>query len=213
MNCGVTAEKWRANQDPAADRAGIARLTDVLSTIKARRILHISTVDVFASPHNADETTLPKLEGLHPYGAHRLALEDFIKDTFEHTQIIRLPGLFGEGLKKNVIFDLIHNNGVERINPAAVMQWYPMCRLTSDVETILEAELPLVHFTPEPLATAEILSEFFPAAQVSTAQTPAPHYDLRSVHASYFGGENGYMLARDEVLSEIGRFVGATVDA
>jgi nucleoside-diphosphate-sugar epimerase len=213
INCGVSAEKWRANQNPDADRAGIERLVKVLRTIKARRVVHISTVDVFGRPDGADETQKPIRDGLHPYGTHRLELEDFMQATFAQTQIVRLPGLFGPGLKKNAIFDLMTNNAVERITPNALMQWYPMRRLVDDIKTVMTNDVKLVHLTSEPVKTEEIVAAFFPRAKVGPAQAQAPYYDFRSRYAGLFGGSGGYILNRNQVLDEVGRFVRAKPDA
>ena len=46
------------------------------------------------------------LDGLHPYGRNRLELEDLVRKEFD-TLVVRLPALFGKGLKKNFIYDAI----------------------------------------------------------------------------------------------------------
>lgn len=199
--------------DPEADRAEIAKLTAVLGTIKAKHVVHISTVDVFGTPSCADESTIPAREGLHAYGRHRLDLEDFMRSTFPSVQVIRLPGLFGEGLKKNAIFDLINDNCISQINPGAAFQWYPMSRLAEDLRIALDAGMPLLHLTSEPVRTAEIVSRFFPNAAVGPEAFPAPRYDIRSKFAGLFGGRDGYMLNKDAVLQEIGRFIRMPADA
>src|SRR5471032_1906206 len=54
---GVRAEKWIANANPAADRGGIDRLIQALTTVKARRAILISSVDVFITPIEVDESS------------------------------------------------------------------------------------------------------------------------------------------------------------
>src|ERR1041384_190726 len=54
---GVRAEKWIANANPEQDRAGIDRLLDALKSVKASRVVLVSTVDVFVPPIGVDEDT------------------------------------------------------------------------------------------------------------------------------------------------------------
>ena len=95
---GARAERWMANRDPEGDRAGIARLTDVLLTTRIRKLVLISTVDAYPVPAGVDEGTPIAREAGHPYGRHRYALERFCQDRFD-CAVLRLPGLFGQGLK------------------------------------------------------------------------------------------------------------------
>ena len=52
---GAPAEKWKANQDPGKDLENIRRLMDCLGRAKARKIILISTVDVYPVPCGVDE--------------------------------------------------------------------------------------------------------------------------------------------------------------
>src|SRR5262249_39258513 len=72
---GVQAAKWWANQNPEADWDRISALLRMLGTIKARRFVLISTVDVFACPIGVDETTVPVHYDLLAYGRNRLRVE------------------------------------------------------------------------------------------------------------------------------------------
>lgn len=207
VNCGVPAVKWLANKDPETDRANIQRLCDILGTIKAKRFVQISTIDVFSVPDGQTEADIPSKEGLHAYGLHRLELEEFVTAHFPNTHIVRLAGLFGKGLKKNAIFDLLNDNCLDAINPAAVMQWYSMRRLSSDLDVTLREGLKLVHLAPAPLKTQEIISRFFPNTTVGTPVAPAPYYNFCTQYAAQFGGEGCYIMDQQSVLNEIGAFV------
>ncbi|MBQ8611952.1 MAG: NAD(P)-dependent oxidoreductase [Oscillospiraceae bacterium] len=103
---GVPAEKFLANSDPAADLALIETAKENLRRLQPERVILISTVDVYRDPVGLDEYSDMQRESLHPYGADRLLLEDWVRVTFPGSLVVRLPALFGKGLKKNFIFDL-----------------------------------------------------------------------------------------------------------
>ena len=55
-----------------------------------------------------DEHTEIDCEGLHAYGLNRYCLECWVREQYPDALIIRLPGLFGQNIKKNFIYDYIH---------------------------------------------------------------------------------------------------------
>jgi hypothetical protein len=208
IHAGVPAVKWIANKDPAADRAAIDGIRAVLATMKIAELILISTIDVYPDPSAPlDENADIDPAGNHAYGRHRFELERWVRDRFANVRIVRLPALFGEGLKKNVVFDLLHDNQVGNINPASRFQWYPLARLNADIERIRAQDIRLINLFPEPLATSGIVNRFFPAAPTAAASEPAPAYDLRTGHSDLFGGPAGYMLGAAAVLDELAAFI------
>ncbi|MGO8847898.1 MAG: NAD(P)-dependent oxidoreductase [Methylocella sp.] len=205
---GVSAAKWQANRDPKADRAAIARLTGPLLGAKSREFILISTIDVYPDPSRPDDegSHIDPMAN-HAYGRHRYELESWAADHFETVRIVRLPALFGAGLKKNAVYDLMNNNQVDKINPLAIFQWYPLCRLADDLERISAEGLPLVNLFPEPVGIAEIIAHFFPEARPGPPLSPAPHYRLRTCHAPLFGGSDGYIMSASEVMGAFARFL------
>lgn len=103
-----SAVKWKANQEPEQDLQMIDDLISHLKKVKAKKVIQISTVDIYKNPINVDENTEIETEGLHPYGKNRFYLEEFIRKQFTNHLVVRLPALFGEGLKKNFIYDLLN---------------------------------------------------------------------------------------------------------
>jgi dTDP-4-dehydrorhamnose reductase len=205
---GVSAAKWLANKEPEMDRAAIASLTDALATIDAKEFVLISTIDVYPNTGAASDERTPIDPSVnHAYGKHRLALERWAADHFPNTRVIRLPALFGEGLKKNVVFDLLRGNQTDNVNPASLFQWYPLRRLASDIERIRTNDIRLINLFPEPIRTSEILSAFFPDAKVGPEVEPAPSYRLRTTFSDLFGGPPGYLLDRIMVLGELAAFI------
>lgn len=211
---GVSAVKWLANKEPQRDWEGIKALLDVLDEVDAARFTLISTIDVYPDPSKPlDETFAPSGEDGQPYGRHRVLIERFVSERFDDVLVARLPALFGTGLKKNIIFDLLTGNQIEKINPKGVFQWYPLDRLTRDLELARQAQIPLVNLFPEPLESERILAELFTGAAVGPPVEPAPRYDLRTAHAKVFGGDGGYVMGADEVMREFGKFVGTVRSA
>ena len=210
---GVTAVKWQANRDPAADLAGIARLQAALSRAQADELVLISTIDVYPDPAAAgDEDTPIDPAASQPYGRHRLGLEEWCRQRFPLVRVIRLPALFGVGLRKNAVYDLLHGHMLDAINPAAVFQWYPLERLWADIAIAREAGLDLVNLFPEPLPMHAIIDAAFPGAPVGPATRPAPHYDMRTRHGRLFGGNDRYLMDAAGSLAALCRFVEGADD-
>jgi nucleoside-diphosphate-sugar epimerase len=207
---GIPAVKWLANKQPEQDRAAIGALLRVLEAVRTGRFVLISTIDVYPDPTQPlDETAV--LEGLpnHAYGRHRLEVEQFVASHFPTHAIVRLPALFGDGLKKNALFDLLHNNQVEKIDPAAEFQWYPTRRLPGDLVHIQGAGLRLVNLVTEPLAMRDVIARFFPVAKVGPKTASAPRYALRTRYAPLFGGIPPTIMSQSQVLIAMGDFVRA----
>ena len=71
---GARAEKWKANAEPERDLDNIECLIRALSQADARRLVLISTVDVFGNPNGVDEESRVSKAGLHAYGRNRRLL-------------------------------------------------------------------------------------------------------------------------------------------
>lgn len=207
VSAATYAEMWKINQNPEEDLARIDDLIRHLKTVKATKFVLISTVGVYKNPNGADENTPVELEGLLPYGVNRLHLEDFVADNFDST-IVRLPGLFGKGLKKNVIFDLLNNNQVENIHHAGTYQYYNLANIWRDINVALENDLKLVNFATEPARTDEVAAYCFDMPdfnQEPEGAKPA-FWDMHSVHAELYGGKAPYLYTKQQVLDDIKAF-------
>jgi dTDP-4-dehydrorhamnose reductase len=207
---GFSGFKWLANKEPETDWASIQRLLDVLAQVRTERFVLISTIDVYSDPtHAVDEDTEFARPPNEAYGRHRQAVEHWVVERFPECSIVRLPALFGPGLKKNVLYDLLNNNQIGKINPASSFQWYPTRRLSSDLARIAEADLHIVNLFTEPVSVRDIVIRFFPEAKVGLEAGPAFHYELRTKHAALLGGRPPYVMSAAEVLSAMEDFVNS----
>lgn len=203
---GAPAEKWKANKEPDRDRANIQRLIDCLRTVQAAHVVLISTVDVYPAPVDVDEDTPIDPRAASAYGRHRYELEQFVRDRFE-TTCVRLPGLFGRGLKKNIIYDFLNHNAVDAICADSVFQFYHLDRLWQDIAAARAHRLGAVNFAVEPVSVREVAREGFGVGfENPLAMNPA-RYDMRTKYGALLGGVGPYLASRDEVLAAIRGFV------
>ncbi len=105
---GLRAEKYLANREPDKDRALVSEAMENIRKIHPKRLVLISTIDVFKNPKNMDESAQIDTDGLLPYGYNRYLLETWVREYCPDALIVRLPGLFGKNLKKNFIYDFIN---------------------------------------------------------------------------------------------------------
>ncbi len=155
---GVPAEKFLANTDPAADLAVIEAAKENLRRLQPEKVILISTVDVYKVPDGADEESDMQRDSLHPYGADRLLLEDWVRETYPGSLVVRLPALFGKGLKKNFVFDLC------RITPSMLKpeKYEELCAKSPLVGPAYKAAgNGFYKLQPLPAEAAAALKEFF----------------------------------------------------
>jgi len=105
---GMRAEKFLANAHPEKDYALVEEAERNIEYINARKVVLISTIDVFKDPMGVDEGSAIDIDGLNAYGLNRYKLEMWVRENFYNSLIVRLPGLFGRNIKKNFIFDMIN---------------------------------------------------------------------------------------------------------
>lgn len=203
---GVPAAKWIANREPDNDKQNIDALCSHLNTIKADKFILISTVDVYPEPIDVDESSPINLSACQPYGKHRLQLEEFISARFD-TLIVRLPGLFGKGLKKNIIFDFLNDNNIEQINPNGVFQFYDLKHLRKDIDIALQHDLSLLNISSEPVSVTDVAQVCLGDAFDNGITDPGARYDYRSQHAALYGGNNGYLYSKSQILEDLQIYV------
>lgn len=193
-------QKWLANREPQADLASIEALIAHLRTITCRRFVLISTVDVFASAQGVDEASVVDETALQPYGLHRRMLERFVAEHFHDSLVVRLPGLVGPGLRKNVVFDFHNENNLQAIESRGSFQFYPMVNLWHDIEVATEAGLALVHLTAAPVTVGAISQQGFGRPFGQKLDAPPAAYDMRSQYAALFGGSGNYQYSARETM-------------
>lgn len=257
---GLRAEKYLANNNPSKDMERVCEAEANISKIEPRRLVLISTIDVFKIPNKVNEKTPVSTDGLQAYGFNRYQLELWVREHYPDALIVRLPALFGKNIKKNFIYDLMNvipfmlredkylelvekepilknyylkqENGFYKVmcdesdrdklknvfkqlgfsainftDSRSKYQFYNLGHLWTDINTALDNELRLWHPATEPISAAE-LYQFITGEKFENELTGVPaNYDYRTVYAGLFGGENGYICDKDQIMNEIKEFV------
>jgi len=193
--------KWRANKEPDQDWAGIQSLIQQLQTVRAQKCILISTIDVYSQTSDVDENTSIDVDALAPYGKHRRLLEEFVVGNFD-ALVVRLPGLFGEGLKKNPIFDLLHGS-TEFIDPRGVYQFYNLANIWTDIQRALVHNVSVVNLVSEPIGIREVANEVFNTTLNSEPSGAAVAYDVQTQYAAWWGNAPRYAYNRNQVLTDL----------
>jgi NAD dependent epimerase/dehydratase family len=207
------ADSFRINEHPQEDLAEINQFAEAVSKASIKRLALISTVCVYEASDRSDEDTPIATQNLTPYGQNRYHLERVFQSRFD-TTALRLPQLFGRGLKKGVIYDLANNYRVEHIRPKGLFQYYDLSRLWGDITVALDNNLKTLNLATPPLSSETVARECFNLAlSDQSPDTPESRFaqmytrNMTTKHAGLFGREGDYLLTEEEELNSIRDFV------
>ena len=210
---GLPAEKWKANLNPDKDAQTLRNIQSILDTIEVERFVLISTIDVYTNTNSQDdEQCAIDHTGNHTYGKNRRLFELYIQKRFKRHHIVRLPALFGKGLKKNLIYDLLNGNCIDKINKQNWFQWYSLDWLQNDLDIVMRHNLPICNLFTEPISSNTVVEIY---EETYRKRHPYPDdtnmiqvkYNLKSAHASYFNGKGGFIRDADAIKSSIRDFL------
>tara|TARA_Y100000816_G_scaffold246458_1_gene194812 strand:- start:197 stop:895 length:699 start_codon:yes stop_codon:yes gene_type:complete len=169
---GLPAAKWKANKFPKKDSANFNKLKRNINFVSCKLFILISTIDV----HKKAET----------YGVNRMKLESFIKKKFSNYLIVRLPAVFGKGLKKNILFDLLNDNQINKINKKDFFQWFDVSLLYSEIQKIKKKKISnkIIELYSPPIQNTEIL-KFFPNVNLQIKNKRIVKYNFKPKEGYY----------------------------
>lgn len=201
LSC-LPATKWLVNQDPIKDYNNIINIYNIISKYRFNKIILFSTIDVYCnSPLMATETFKPYIKNMN-YGSNRLIFELLIQNLdYRNIQIFRLPSLFGDRIKKNILFDLLNNNQVENINFNSKYQWLNLKNLYSYILEYKDFN-GIINLFPEPVDSIEIAKLFGIHNNLINLDSNKILYNYRTSYK-----RSGYIQSKNDSLLEIKRFV------
>ena len=201
----LPATKWLVNQNPSADLDNILKIIDVISSKSYRNIILYSTIDVYSnSPEFSDEDYIPKISKLD-YGSNRYLFELLVKSNikYEKLLVLRLPALFGKHIKKNIIYDLLNNNQVNKIQLNSAYQWYNLNRLVDDTNHYITTheQFLCVNLFSEPVNTQHII-DLFPNIKTVDRKTKGQYYNVQTKYST-----SRYIKSSEHILLELQEFI------
>lgn len=210
LSC-LPATKWLVNQNVIGDLENIINLIQIFKTKSYKNIYLISTIDVYGdSPQNVNEDYLPNYKN-SSYGSNRLLFESLVRTQLkcEKCMVFRLPALFNNRIKKNILFDLINNNNIDKINTNSKYQWYNLDHLSIDIHS-LENEFPneeVFNLFTEPLET-QMIVDLFPQHKNSVFFGDTKiEYNYKTKYSN-----EGYFKNNLEVLNDIKNMVNEFIN-
>lgn len=205
LSC-LPATKWLVNQNISKDLDNINQILKIIQSKRYNNIFLFSTIDVYCeSPQQYNEDNFPIFKTLN-YGTNRYIFEKFVDQLLQYKKlmIFRLPALFSKNIKKNILYDLINNNQIEKINGNSMFQWYNLDNLAFDINRISKncQNNKIFNLFPEPIETSDII-KFFPKItnKISYFKNRTEYNFTTKYHP------NNYIKNKQTVLSEIERFI------
>ena len=192
---GLPAQKWLINQNPIADLDNIHKIINCLNTVECNTFYLFSTIDVY-DKNNPEEITK------EPYGKNRHYFEQYICGKYKNYRIIRLPALFGIGLKKNIIYDIINNNQTEKINTNIDYQWYNMHDLWNDIH-IHAKRNGIFDFFSAPIGTKFLVENCFGKDKLKQLEKNQFNLTTKSYEMQTFG----YTEGTKNIINKIKKFI------
>ena len=202
----VPAVKWLANKFPEKDTSEIEELIEIFKTIKSNKVVLISTIDIYDDiTTNSNEKTNIDFLNNHTYGKNRYLFEMFIKSNYTNYYIFRLPALFSKYIKKNILFDLLHNNNIRNILYYSSFQWYNLERLSSDIDKYIYIDCDRIYnLVTEPVNTSDIVKLFNYPIDSYNYERNAPKYSLTTIYGIE---DTSYIDTSFNVLAQIKDFI------
>ena len=106
--------------------------------------------------------------------------------------------------------DRFRNLGFSALNftdSRSVYQFYSLARLWDDIQTALDAGIKLWHPATEPVSAGEVYEYLTGEQFVNELGGMPADYDYKTVYADDFGGVNGYISSKEDILESISKFI------
>ena len=156
---GVPAAMFLANADPEADLAVMRAARENIRQIAPKRLVLISSIAVLADSRGVyEDSPAQDTEALPAYGKNRLQLERWVREDFPDALIVRLPALYGAGIRKNFLFDL-HTITPAMLRPEKYSELAAKSPLVKSAYTLADNGFYKLNGTADPAA----LRTFFAA--------------------------------------------------
>lgn len=126
INANGNSKKYMADREPLWEfDASVRSVRASLANIHADRYIHLSSCDVYpdcTSTNTTREDQMLDVTKQSAYGFHKYLAEQCVMRYAPEWLIFRMGGFVGPGLKKNAIYDILHD-GPLWLNPKSELQF------------------------------------------------------------------------------------------
>ena len=160
---GLPGTQWYANKNYREDIDNVNNLIEILKNVKCNQFILISTINVYPNSisKQTESVNLNIEDSIEYYGKHRLLFEKFVISNYKRFHIIRLPTIFGENMKKGVLFDLINKNYLNNICLDDEYQFYDLSKISKDIDNCIEKDIRILNLFSEPITVYELIESCF----------------------------------------------------
>ncbi|MGO3884906.1 MAG: NAD-dependent epimerase/dehydratase family protein [Mycetocola sp.] len=212
ISAGNRADSFRINNEPDVDLAEINGLIDAVADAQIGKLVLVSTCVVYPGGSHPNEDSPLTTDGLTPYGANRLHQEQRFSSLFD-TTIVRLPQLYGDSLKKGLIYDLANDYRTEFIRPDGLFQYYDVRKLAADITTVLANNVSSINMASPAISNADVAELIF-GRDIRAQQPAEPESvfaqmytrDMHTKHGALLGGTSDYINTRAQVIEGLREF-------
>jgi dTDP-4-dehydrorhamnose reductase len=196
-----TGNRLTVNQNPKQDLEDCISIHNAVEQVSYRKIIYLSTVDVYATKTSKSDQPEPLVPD-SSYGANRYLLESKIS-ALPNSAIVRLPSLCHKDIKKNILYDLVNQQWLEKICLDSETQWYPVDQLSNDIEYIIDNNISQINLTTAPISNRVIVEKFCPELmehlQLNSLQKT--QYNVRTCHS-----DSGYWICDSVIWKNFAEF-------
>lgn len=86
-------------------------------------------------------------------------------------------------------------------------QFYNLERLWDDIQTVLDVGIKPWHPATEPVSAGEVYEYLTGEKFVNELGGVPADYDYKTVYVDIFGGANGYISSKEDILEAISKFI------
>lgn len=148
INCAGSSKKYLAHENPSKDFYINASVFSTVLKLNMKKFIHISSIDAGAIVDNN-------------YTRSKLAMEECVQLYFPDATILRLGGMIGDGLKKNVIYDIINNQNLH-ITFDSICNYISTQEVAKIIEKVIDLNIKKITITvasSKPITVKEIIKE------------------------------------------------------
>lgn len=170
------------NADSVPDTQAILQIQNALGRCSIAQFVLISSIDSVNYPDT-------------PYGRNRKDFESWAMNQWSNSVVIRLSSIIAPNIRKNILYDIKHQQWLERINPATQLQWCCLQDIVPVWQDMIVRGQRELNLVSEPIVNQDILARWAPGVHTNNS-LPTQCYELQP-----------YYYTRDQILTAMEEYM------